>query len=141
MEIYPSDDGKAAFVRLDRGADMLQGLNGAAAKLGVEAGTVQAIGAVTELVIGYFDQDRKEYRTTALPSSFEIGSGIGNVSLKDGKPFVHLHVVATGPDGAAVGGHLMEGTKIYVIEAYFRQLGGPAPVREQSDDIGLAVWR
>jgi len=141
VEVYPSDDGNAAFVRLDRGTDMLQGLNEAAAKLGVEAGTVQAIGAVTELVIGYFDQDRKEYRTTALPSSFEIGSGVGNVSLKDGKPFVHLHVVATGPDGAAVGGHLMEGTKIYVIEAYFRQLGGEPPVRERSEDIGLAIWR
>ena len=140
MEIYPSDDGKAAFVRLDRGADMLQELNEAAAKLGVEAGTVQAIGAVTELSVGYFDQERKEYRTTSVPSSFEISSGIGNVSIKEGKPFVHLHVVATGPDGAALGGHLMEGTKVYVIEGYFRQLGGPAPVREQSD-IGLAVWR
>ena len=141
MEIYPSDDGKAAFVRLDRGTDMLQGLNEAVEKLGVEAGTVQAIGAVTELVVGYFDQVRKEYRTTSMPSSFEIGSGIGNVSLKEGRPFVHLHVVATGPDGAAIGGHLMEGTKVYVIEAYVRQLGGPPPVREQDEDIGLAVWR
>jgi len=141
VEVYPSEDGKAAFVRLDRGADMLQELNEAAAKLGVEAGTVQAIGAVSELVIGYFDQGRKEYRTTALPSSFEISSGIGNVSLKDGKPFVHLHVVATGPDGAAVGGHLMEGSKVYVIEAYFRQLGGDPPVRQQDDEIGLAVWQ
>ena len=61
--------------------------------------------------------------------------------MKDGKPFVHLHVVATGPDGAAVGGHLMEGTKVYVIEAYVRQLGGEAPVREQDDEIGLAVWQ
>ncbi|MFN2543390.1 MAG: PPC domain-containing DNA-binding protein, partial [Actinomycetota bacterium] len=68
-------------------------------------------------------------------------SGIGNVSLKDGQPFVHLHVVATGPDGAPVGGHLMEGTKVYLVEAYFRELGGPAPVREQNDDIGLATWR
>ncbi len=141
MEIYPSEDGKAAFVRLERGADMLEELNSAAAKLGVEAGTVQAIGAVSELVIGYFDQGRKEYRTTALPSSFEISSGIGNVSLKDGKPFVHLHVVATGPDGAAVGGHLMEGSKVYVIEAYFRQLGGEPPVRQQNEEIGLAVWQ
>ena len=81
---------------------------------------------MSELVIGYFDQLRKEYRTTSLPSSFEIGSGIGNVSLKDGKPFVHLHVVATGPDGAAVGGHLMEGTKVYVIEAYVRGVNAGA---------------
>ena len=31
MQIYPSDDGNAAFVRLDRGTDMLHGLNEAAA--------------------------------------------------------------------------------------------------------------
>ena len=141
MDIYPSDDGKAAFVRLERGSDMLQGLNEAAAKLGIEAGTVQAIGAVSELAVGYFDQDRKEYRTNAFPSAYEIGSGLGNVSIKDGQPFVHLHVIATGPDGATVGGHLMEGTKVYMVEAYLRQLGGTAPVREQDDDIGLAVWR
>jgi uncharacterized protein len=140
MLIYPSEDGNAAFVRLDRGADMLEGLNEAAGRLETEAGTVQAIGAVSELVIGYFDQDRKEYRTNSFPSAFEIGSGVGNVSLKDGKPFVHLHVVATGPDGASVGGHLMAGTKVYLIEAYFRRLGGNAPIREQDDDIGLAVW-
>jgi uncharacterized protein len=141
MLIYPSDDGNAAFVRLDRGTDMLEGLNQASRKLGMDSGTVQAIGAVSELVIGFFDQDRKEYRTNSFPSAFEIGSGVGNVSLKDGQPFVHPHVVATGPDGASVGGHLMEGTTVYLIEAYFRRLGGPAPVREQDDDIGLAVWR
>ena len=140
MLIYPSDDGNAAFVRLERGSDMLEGLTEAAAKLGVEAGTVQAIGAVSELAIGYFDQGRKEYRANSFPSAFEIGSGVGNVSLKEGNPFVHLHVVATGPDGASVGGHLMEGTKVYLIEAYLRRLGGPAPVREQDEDIGLAVW-
>ena len=140
MLIYPSDDGNAAFVRLDRGTDMLEGLNEAAQKLEIEAGTVQAIGAVSELVVGYFDQERKEYRTNSFPSAFEIGSGVGNVSRKDGKPFVHLHVVATGPDGASVGGHLMPGTTVYLIEAYVRRLGGTAPVREQDDELGLAVW-
>ena len=140
MLIYQSDDGNAAFVRLDKGTDLLEGLNEAAEKLGIDAGTVQAIGAVSELVIGYFDQTRKEYRTNSFPNAFEIGSGIGNVSLKDGKPFVHLHVVATGPDGASLGGHLMPGAKVYLIEAYLRRLGGAAPVREQDDDLGLAVW-
>jgi len=140
MLMYPSDDGNAAFVRLERGTDMLEELNAAAAKLGIEAGTVQAIGAVSELAIGYFDQTAKEYRTNSFPAAYEIGSGIGNVSFKDGAPFVHLHVVATGPDGACVGGHLMPGTKVFMIEAYLRKLGGTAPVREQDEDIGLAIW-
>ena len=67
--MYPSDDGNAAFVRLERGTDMLEELNAAAAKLGIEAGTVQAIGAVSELAIGYFDQTAKEYRTNSFPAA------------------------------------------------------------------------
>ncbi len=140
MNVYPSDDGKAVFVRLERGSDMLGGLNEAAAKLGIKAGTVQAIGAVSELVVGFYDQDAKQYRQHRFDESFEIGSGLGNVSIRDGQPFVHFHVVATDREGAAIGGHLMEGTKVFLIEAYFRELGGTPPVRRQDDDLGLAVW-
>ena len=141
MNIYPSDDGKAAFVRLPRGADMLPSLNEAAAKLGIEAGTVQAIGAVSELVVGCYLQDEKRYVTVPFPEHLEIASAIGNVSLKEDAPFVHMHVTATDREGRTVGGHLMEGTKVFLIEAYFRALGGAAPVREHEEDLGLAVWQ
>ncbi|MDP9341776.1 MAG: DUF296 domain-containing protein [Actinomycetota bacterium] len=141
MKIFPSEDGKAALVRLERGSDMLQSLNEAAAKLGIHAGTVQAIGAVSELAVAYFVQEEKRYHDIRFPEHLEIGSALGNVSTKDGAPFVHMHVTATRIDGGTVGGHLTEGTKVFLIEAYFRALDGAVPVREQDDDIGLAVWR
>ncbi len=141
MKIYPSEDGMAALVRLERGSDMLGSLNEAAAKLGIDAGTVQAIGAVSELVLGYFLQDEKRYVTMPFPEHLEIGSALGNVSMKDGAPFVHMHVTACRQDGSTVGGHLMEGTKAFLIEAYFRGLTGRVPVREQDEDLGLAVWQ
>jgi predicted DNA-binding protein with PD1-like motif len=140
VKVYPSEDGKAAFVRLERGTDLLASLNEGAAELGVEAGTVQVIGAVQELVLGYFNQQKKEYEPHHFTGGFEIASGLGNVSLKDGKPFVHMHLVCAGKDASTIGGHLMEGTAVYLGEAYFRQLGGPAPAREQDDDIGLPAW-
>ena len=61
--------------------------------------------------------------------------------MKDGAPFVHMHVTGTHRDGRTVGGHLTEGTEVFLIEAYFRALGGAVPVREQDDDLGLPVWR
>ena len=75
MDIYPSDDGRAALVRLERGSDMLRSLNDAAAELGIQAGTVQAIGAVGELAVAYFVQERKEYHDLRFPEHLEIGSG------------------------------------------------------------------
>jgi predicted DNA-binding protein with PD1-like motif len=50
---YPSDDGRAAFVRLPRGVDLLDSLNEAAATLEIEAGTLQIVGAVEELTVAY----------------------------------------------------------------------------------------
>lgn len=141
MKSYPSDDGRAGFVRLPRGADLLDGLTRAAAELGVRAGTLQVIGAVSRLSLGYFDQDERRYRTHEWDEGLEIASGLGNVSIKDGAPFVHLHVVASRADGSTVAGHLMEGTVVYLAEAYFRALDGEPPVRDLDEDLGLPAWQ
>ena len=70
----------------------------------------------------------------------EISSGLGNVSIRDGKPFIHLHLVLSGPDGTSVGGHAMEGCRAYVVEAYLRKLGGSPPVRQQVPGMTLKIW-
>jgi predicted DNA-binding protein with PD1-like motif len=139
VKLYPSDDRSASFVSLERGEDLLDGLNRAVKDLGLEAATLQVIGALEEATVGYFDPGAKEY----LPIStghVEIASGVGNVSLRDGEPFVHLHLVLSGPDGNAVGGHAMDGCRAFVVEAYFRALSGPAPVRVESPGHGLKIW-
>lgn len=139
MKTYPSDDGNAAFVSLERGEDLLDGLNRAVAELGMNAGTIQVIGALQEAVVGYFDPEAGEYRD--IPTGHvEISAGLGNVSLKDGTPFIHLHLALSGPEGATVGGHAMAGCRAFVVEGYLRKLGGPPPVREQVPGIALKIW-
>lgn len=140
MRPYRSNDGKAAMVRVPKGSDLLDALNKAVSDLGVRAGTLQVIGAVSKLVLGYFNQDQREYDTLDLPGHWEIASGLGNVSIRDSDPFVHLHIVASGPDGRTVGGHLMPGTIVFLAELYLRALDGEPPVRVMDEEIGLAVW-
>ena len=139
MKTYPSDDGRAAFVSLARGEDLLEGLNEAVNALGLEAATLQVIGGLEQATVGYFDPNIKEYLPTST-GHVEISSGLGNVSIRDGEPFIHLHLVLSGPDGASVGGHAMEGCRAFVVEAYLRRLDGPAPVRREEPDMGLKVW-
>ncbi|MEX2417566.1 MAG: hypothetical protein WD757_04200 [Actinomycetota bacterium] len=55
MKIFRSNDGKAAFVRLLPGDDLLQGLNRAAAELAYDAATLSIVGGVQNLVVAYFD--------------------------------------------------------------------------------------
>jgi predicted DNA-binding protein with PD1-like motif len=140
MRPYRSNDGKAAMVRVPKGSDLLDALNKAVSDLGVRAGTIQVIGAVSKLMLGYFNQDQREYDTLDLPGHWEIASGLGNVSIRDSDPFVHLHIVASGPDGRTVGGHLMPGTIVFLAELYLRALDGEPPIRVMDEEIGLAVW-
>lgn len=141
MRIYPSDDARAAFVRLERGDDLLERLNAVATELRFDAATVQIVGAVERLAVAYYRQDTHEYERHEYDAPHEISGGVGNVSLKDGKPFVHIHVTGSGADGKAVAGHLVDGTRVFLIEAYFRRLDGPAPVRQLEEDLGLPVWQ
>ena len=139
MKTYPSDDGAAAFISLERGEDLMEGLNAAIAELGLEAGTLQVIGGLEKGVVGYFDPEAGEYREITT-GHVEISSGLGNVSLREGRPFIHLHLVLSGPEGSTVGGHAMPGCRAYVVEAYVRALAGPAPVRQSVEGIHLMVW-
>ncbi len=139
MRLYPSDDGSASFVSLERGEDLLEGLDRAVKELGLQAATLQVIGALEQATVGYFDQETKEYRPIST-GHVEIASGVGNVSVRDGEPFIHLHVVLSGSDGSALGGHAMPGCRAFVVEAYFRALAGAPPVRLESPLHGLKIW-
>jgi predicted DNA-binding protein with PD1-like motif len=139
MRTYPSDDARAAFVSLARGEDVLDGLNRAVAELGLRAATVQVIGGLEEATLGYFDQDTGEYLIFTT-GHVEIASGLGNVSLRDGEPFIHLHLVLSEADGTAKGGHAMEGCRAFVVEAYLRALDGSPPEREAMPGLALKVW-
>jgi predicted DNA-binding protein with PD1-like motif len=68
-----------------------------------------AIGAFQEVMIGYFDWSRKDYKRIHFREQVEVVSLIGDVSEgADGKPNVHAHVVLVRSDGTALGGHLLE---------------------------------
>ena len=141
MNAYRFTRGKTTLCRLTHGADLLEELTAAAADAGATSGTVEVIGAVSSLVLGYYHQDRKEYGSHTFDGAWEIASAVGNVSVLDDQPFVHLHVVASGDDGRCVGGHLMPGCTVFAAEAAITTLEGhAAPERELDGTTGLKLW-
>lgn len=140
MLVYKSSDGKAAMIRLEQGEDLYEGVSRGVSDLGIEAGTVQVIGGLTHAKFAYYNQGTKEYEEHELPGGSEIASCIGNISIKEGEPFLHAHLVVSGSDGRALGGHLLPGSKVFLAEVYIRALGGEAPVRKVDEALGLSVW-
>jgi predicted DNA-binding protein with PD1-like motif len=74
-------------------------------------------------------------------NTMEIVSLYGNVSLKDGRPFAHLHVVLPDEQGNGKGGHLVAGgAPVFACEVTIEEYSGPELVRNFDEQTGLFLW-
>ncbi len=127
--------------RLVPGADLLEELNKLVKVEGVELGALSGIGALRKAAVGIFDLEKREYIVNEFDEEMEICALTGNVSLKEGEPFVHAHLSLSDRQGRAFGGHLMPGCEIFVAEVILWELEGARLERcPQEDCGGLALW-
>ena len=125
--------------RLAPAQDLYQALTDLCVFHGVTLGHIQGIGAVTRAVIGYYDPNAGKYIENTFPHQMEIVSLNANLSIRNGKPFVHAHIALGDMDGRVYGGHLMPGTEIFVFE-YVLTVGEGFLERVHAPDLNLALW-
>lgn len=104
--------------RLDKGDKIAKSLLLIAKKENVKLASVSGIGATDDFEVGIFDLDKSEYNRIKFEGNHEINALIGNITLKDGEPYLHLHITATNRDGKVVGGHLFDGTISLTAEIF-----------------------
>ncbi len=108
-------------IRFDLGEKFPETLSEWCKKEEVESAAIVAgIGMLEDIEIGRYD-GREYAKELILPSS-EILSLQGNVSMKEGEPFVHLHVSLANEDLNARGGHLFSGSVSMTIELVMLEL-------------------
>jgi predicted DNA-binding protein with PD1-like motif len=126
---------------LPRGGDFLDELEKFAREKDIQAAEVQLIGFADGAVFGYYDSENERYIEMRLGGKLEVISAIGNISMKDGKPFAHIHIVLGDEKKQLYGGHLLPGTKIIVAETRIAVLTGDELVREHEPETGLFLWK
>ena len=139
MGLFEYSASKELIVRLKHDADLVQTMTELVRSKGIEAGSFTVIGALKRARLGYYDQKNHEYRELKIDSPHEMASCIGNVSLKDGEPFIHAHVVLADETGNTKAGHLLEGV-VFAAEVHLRQLEGPRLERKYDEVTGLSLW-
>ncbi|MFH1034702.1 MAG: PPC domain-containing DNA-binding protein [Pseudomonadota bacterium] len=141
MHVTVKSTGQRIMGRLPKDGDLLAELTKVCQEAGITLGGVRAIGAVTKARIGYYDQASRVYEFLELNQDLEILALMGNVSLKDGQPFVHAHVTLGDAQGRAFGGHLVEGCQIFACEFEIEQYASQAPLERVWDEpTGLMLW-
>ena len=122
----------------DKGDEPVAGLTAFAKAQKLGAAHFTAIGAFSEVTLGYFDRKARDYKKIPLREQVEVLSLIGDVALDRGEPKVHAHVVVGRADGEARGGHLLEARVWPTLEVVLTEL--PRHLRKRHDpEIGLAL--
>jgi hypothetical protein len=137
---YRMEPGPIHVVRLNTGTDLLQGITSYVTDSGITAAWLTYLGAVSRASLRYYDQDERVYDDFVLDEHLEVLSGVGNVSLLDGVPFVHTHAAFGASDARAFGGHVNVGTTVWAVEISIQELHGDALVRQPDDCTSLSLW-
>jgi predicted DNA-binding protein with PD1-like motif len=126
---------------LGEGDEALKCLKDFARDQGMSAAHFTGIGAFRDVVLGFFDWEIKDYRRNKVQEQVEVVSLVGDVThgVRSGEPpTVHCHVVVAKADGAALGGHLMEGHVRPTLEVVVTET--PAHLHRRKDPVsGLAL--
>lgn len=126
--------------RLPYGSDLLDGLTAFAKQEGIQIGKITAIGATMHAVVAYYDQTTRTYNPMEFSGGMEILALNGNISLRDGEPFVHAHILLGDREGKTFGGHLMKGTTLWALELFVEEYEGDYLDRKPDPETGLWLW-
>jgi predicted DNA-binding protein with PD1-like motif len=108
-KLLHEESGQKTFALVfDTGDEVATGLLAFAKKNGLAGSHFTAIGALSDVTLGFFDWDKKDYQKLEINEQVEVLSLIGDIALNKGEPKVHAHVVVSKSDATAYGGHLLK---------------------------------
>ena len=128
--------GDTCVVRLDKGEEVVSGLQAVCEQTEINLGAVSGLGAINSVTMRFFDTATKGYVDKTIDRPMEITSLVGSVSQMDGKVYLHLHVNVAGDDYRSLGGHLLAATVSATAE-FFIQCVNARVERSFSEEIGL----
>jgi len=132
--------GPAHILKPPFGSDLLRELEAFVRVKGINLAWISGVGAVSRATICYYDQEKKDWIDLDLDQHLEVAGLWGNVSLLNGAPIVHIHIVLADEQGHCYGGHLGNNTLVFNLEILMTTLSGPTVVRKMDEQTGLTIW-
>jgi predicted DNA-binding protein with PD1-like motif len=94
--LNPGESTKQYAVIFYQGDEAFSGLLEFGEKYHVTSAHFTAIGALSGATLGWFDPQRKMYKTIPINGQHEVIGMSGDIALYQGKPVVHTHVLVGG---------------------------------------------
>lgn len=116
--------GNTYILRIDRGEEIVKAVNDLCQKEKIALGSLSGLGAVDRAKLGLYSLEKQAYIVNTFEGEFEITSLIGNITTKDGTPYLHMHMTISDVTGAVTGGHLSEARVAVTCEIVIRTAEG-----------------
>ena len=134
-EVKPS----CYVLSLDNHVEISEALSAFCLEKDIKSGTIAGLGAIGEATFRFLNPATRSYVDKTFAEQMEITNLTGNISRKDGKPYLHLHITASRSDYSCIGGHLLcariNGACELLVEAYDAQIG-----RRPDEETGLNLY-
>lgn len=132
--LYWTQDGFREYAVIFRAGDNpYAGLTEFAQQYHVKSAHFTAIGDFRDVRLGWFDTQKKMFRVNPINERVEVGSLVGDISLLDGKPSVHMHCVVALEDGTTRGGHILDAHVDPLLEVFVTT--DPTPLVKKYDPL------
>ena len=125
---------------LDNHVSILEALTAFCAEKHITAGTVSGISAISSATFRFLDPATKQYVDKTFDEQMEITNLTGNLSVKDDKPYLHLHATAGRRDYTCVGGHLLDARVNGACELVVDDYGMNDFGRRFDEETGLNLY-
>jgi uncharacterized protein len=139
-KFWEATAGRAFAGRLATGSDLVEEIEHYCTEQAVLVAWVTVIGAVRRARYAYYEQDEHRYLEMGSDTHHEITGFVGNISLRENKPYLHAHATFADASGATVGGHLLRGIEVFAAEVTIREMADVSLVRQHDEETGLALW-
>lgn len=126
------------ILKINKGEQIASSIKNFCKENNIKLASISGIGAATNIKIGYFNLNTKVYNEKVFDDKYEVTSLLGNITTKDGEPYLHLHITFSDEDCTTYGGHFVEGTISGTSEIFLTVFDGEVS-RYVDDETGINV--
>jgi len=135
-----SADGKRYILSVSNHTEIVAALAAFCQEKGIASGIVGGIAAISEATFRFLDPATKQYVDRTFSEQMEVTCLTGNISQKDGKPYLHVHVTASRRDYSCIGGHLLTAVVNGACELFVEDYGIEGVGRRFDPETGLNLY-
>ena len=128
------------ILSIDNHQEIMEALADFCRQKNIVAGEITGIGAICEATFRFLDPATKQYVDKTFEEQMEITNLTGNISVKDGAPYLHVHLTCSRRDYTCLGGHLLKARINGACELFVTDFGSTHAGRKFDPETGLNLY-